>query len=304
MGRRSTMGLACWILAGAMLTAATEIWEKPFNTWTDIELKQMLTSSPWTGKGGISRITQNGASSSPVEEIVTVTWYSALPMRQAAVREQMTAGGVVPPEVDAQLAQQPQTYTVGVKISGGQGTGFARTAAISQGETFLLRDGKPPIAAANVEGRMLDKDGKPVPMPAAGPPRGGGGAPRGGGAPSNGPLLSIQGGGGGGGQGGGGGGFGGGGGGGRGGPQGGSALLLFAFPKTEAITLADKEVEFVTKLCQQGRGGAPGAGSRQGGGAPGGAAGGGAAGGAATCQYNVKKKFKLKDMAIKGELAL
>jgi hypothetical protein len=90
---------------------------------------------------------------------------------------------------------------------------------------------------------------------------------------------------GGGGRGGGGGGFGGGGRG-VGGPAGGASLLLFAFPKSDAITLADKEVEFVTRLCGPSFGG------------------GGASGGGGACQYNVKKKFKLKDMAIKGELAL
>ena len=75
--------------------------------------------------------------------------------------------------------------------------------------------------------------------------------------------------------------------------------MLFSFAKTDAITLADKEVEFVTKLCSQGFGrGAPGAG------APGAGAPGGQAAGASNCQLNVKKKFKLKDMVVKGELAL
>jgi hypothetical protein len=281
MGRGSVLGLGLWVLAGAMLAGATEIWEKPFNTWTDVELKQMQTDSPWAGKGSISRITSRGGSSQPVEEVVIVTWYSATPMRQAAVRQQIAAGAEVPADVTARLAQPAETYTVGIKVSGGQGTSYARSAAAAQAETFLMRDKKPPIAAVQVEGRMLDKDGKQVEMPAPGPPRGGGGgAPRSGGAPNNGPLLSMQGG-----RGGGGGGFGGGGRGFGGGPQGGASLLLFAFPKSDAITLADKEVEFVTKLC-------------------GPSFGGGGGGGGGACQYNVKKKFKLKDMAIKGELAL
>jgi hypothetical protein len=176
-----------------MLSAASEIWEKPFNTWTDMELKQMLNSSPWAGKGGISRITQNGASSSAVEEAVIVTWSSALPMRQAAIRSQMKAGAAPPQEAEAALAETPAMYMVTVKISGGSAGNYARAAAASQSQTFLNRSGKPPLAAAQAEGKSLDKDGKPVETPAVGPPRGGGsGAPRGGGVPSNGPAFAIQ----------------------------------------------------------------------------------------------------------------
>src|SRR5262245_10062526 len=163
-----------------MLCAAAEIWEKPFNTWTDMELKQMLTGSPWAGKANISRVKQNGVSNQALEEVVIVSWNSSLLMRQAAVRSQMTAGAAVPKDVAAALATPLEMYTIGVKVSSGSNpTGFARTTAQSQPETFLLREGKPPIAAAQVEGRWLDKDGKQVEMPPAAPR---GGAPRGGAA--------------------------------------------------------------------------------------------------------------------------
>jgi hypothetical protein len=256
--------------------------------WTDVELKEVMTNSPWAGKGTISYIKTNGASSPTIDDAALVTWASALPMRQAQVRQQITAGTEIPADVAAALAKPLEVYTVAVKISGtNASSSWARSASAMQPETFLMREGKPPIAATLSEGRTLDKDGKVVPTPTAPPgggfgaPRGGGapGAPGGGGAPANAPALSV-------GQGGGGfGGGGGGGGGGRGGGgvKGGSSLLIYAFPKTDAITLADKEVEFVTKLCAPsfGRGGA-----------------------APSCQYNVKRKFKVKDMVIKGDLAL
>jgi hypothetical protein len=328
MGRYSIAGLGLWILAGALLAGA-EIWDKPFNTWTDMELKQVLSGSPWAGKGSIARINSKGGAQQPLEEVALVTWFSALPMRQAAVRAQIKAGAPVPPESDAQLKQELPMYTIAVKVSGGNSpTAYARATAASQPETFLLRDGKPPLAAAQAEGKVFDKDGKPVETP-TGPPRGGGfGAPRGGAVPQNGPALSIQQGGGGGGGRGGAGGFGGGGGRGL---QGGTALLLYSFPKTDPITLADKEVEFVTKLCGGfggfgggggGGGGAPGAPPvgggdlqlssvpQRGGGGGGGGVGGGGGGGQASrgatssCSLSVKKKFKLKDMAIKGALDL
>src|SRR5262245_31725007 len=196
-----------------------------------------MTNSPWAGKGTISYIKTNGASSPTIDDVALVTWVSALPMRQAGVREQITAGTEIPADVTATLAKPLEVYTVAVKISGtNASSGWARSASAMQPETFLMREGKPPIAAVQSEGRTLDKDGKVVPTPTGppgggfGPPRGGGapGAPGGGGAPANAPALSVgQGGGGFGG--GGGGGFGGGGGGRGGGVKDGSSLLIYAF---------------------------------------------------------------------------
>ena len=57
-------------------------------------------------------------------------------------------------------------------------------------------------------------------------------------------------------------------------------MMIYVFPKTDAITIDDKEVEFVSKLCGPSFGGGRGA---AGGGAP-----------AGNCTLNVKKKFKLK----------
>ena len=252
---------------------AAEVWDtKPYNTWTDSELKQVMSDSPWAGKGGITYIRTQGATSPAIEEVALVSWVSALPMRQGAVREQVAAGTTLPPEVESALAKPLEVYGIAVRVSGGMGSsGYARNVAAMQAETFLLREGKPPIRAFNSEGRMLDKNGKVVEMPAP-PPRGSGAPGQGGGAAPPG------------GQPGGFGGGGGGGGGGRSANRDGSSLLLFAFPKSDAITLDDKEVEFVTKLC------APSFGP--------------AVPGQQACQYNVKKKFKLKDMVVKGALAL
>jgi hypothetical protein len=290
-GRLSAAVSALCVAAGVAVGAA-DVWEsKPYNTWSDAELKEVMTNSPWAGKGIISYIKTNGANSPTIDDAALVSWVSGLPMRQASVREQIKAGTEIPADIAAALAKPLDMYTVAVKISGTDASSsWARSASAMQAETFLLREGKAPIAAAQSEGRTLDKDGKVVPTPTGAPgggfgaPRGGGtpGAPGGGGAPANAPALSV--GQGGGGFGGGGGGFGGGGGGGgRGGIKGGSSLLIYAFPKSDAITLADKEVEFVSKLCGPsfGRGGP-----------------------ASPCQYNIKKKFKIKDMVLKGEPAL
>jgi len=299
------------VLAGAVaaVNGAPSWASKPYYTWTDLELKEVLNNSPWADSGGISYIKTNGASSQPIEDVALISWVSAVPMRQAALRQQFGASTAPSKEAEALLAQTLSHYVVSVRVSGGaQSSSYATNASGMQAETFLLRDGKPPIAAVQSDARMLDKDGKVVEMPA---PRGGGGlqpgapgAP-GGAAPPAGRSQQMgvvpsafQRGGGGGGFGGGGGGFGGPPGGG-GGPRATTSVMLYMFPKTDAITIADKEVEFVTKLCSRGGGGFGGGGGR--GAAPGAAP---AAGGASNCQFNVKKKFKLKDMMYNGALAL
>jgi translation initiation factor IF-2 len=318
-------------------THAAAGWQsKPYNTWTDAELKEVLTDSPWASKASISYVKTNGANSGAIEDMALVSWVSSLPLRQAGVRQQIAVGSPIPKEAEAALATPAQAYVVAVKVFGGTGSSsYANGASTAQADTFLLRDGKPPIAAVQSEGRTLDKDDKVIETPAGGAPRGaGGGAPRSG-APANAPFFDIQrGGGGAGGFGAPQGGFGAPQGGGGNRPRGVASLLVYVFPKTDPITLADKEVEFSSKLCGGGFGGFGGGGGGGGfGGAPagggpanaplfemqrggggGGFGGGGGAGapqgrpggGAPTpaCRFNVKKKFKLKDLVYNGDLSL
>jgi hypothetical protein len=265
-------GIGVWIVLCATV-GATSIWEKPFKTWSDAELKEFLATSPWTGKASVSYTKARGAESQPIDETIHVTWASALPVRQARIRESIGVGGTVPPDAEQSVAQPLPMYVITLKVSGGPASSsYARLVTAIQKETFLLREGKEPIAAMQAEGAVLDKNGNVIETP-PGPPapggQGAGGAPQGA-LPGTGPAFSLlrtadqgQ-------RGGGGGGFGGGGFGGRGGVPGGSSRLVFAFPKSDPISLTDKEVELVTKVGQ----------------------------------YTVKKKFRLKEMVIGGEPAL
>jgi hypothetical protein len=287
----------------ASVSGAPSWMSKPYNTWTDAELKEVLNDSGWASKGSITYSTARGGNSQPIEDTALISWVSAKPLREASVRQQLGATPTPSKEAEAVLAATMNFYLVSVKVSGGGSSGsYGSAAARMQAETFLMRDGKPPIAAVQSEGRALDKEGKIIEPPA---PRGGGpGAPPA--APGAAPVApapgrsqqmqvlpssaaaAFQRGGGGGGF--PGGGFPGGGAGGFGGGQRGVAsVMIYVFPKTDPITIDDKEVEFVSKLCGAGFGGR-------------GAAGGGAPAG--NCTLNVKKKFKLKDMLYNGELAL
>lgn len=255
----STSVLVVLVAAGAALRAA-DVWEtKPFNTWTDKELKSLLEESPWSGKASLTYV-KAGGELQAIDDTIRVRWSSALPMRQARAREIVGQNGAVTGEIETALAAPTEFYEVAFEIGGASGGMAARSAVPIAKETFLERDGKPRLAVVKVQATQLDKNGKVIeaPTPPAPGQTGGG----------RGVSQSVgQGGGFGGGGQGGGGGFGRGG---FGGNSGGSTVIVFAFPKTDPITLADKEVEIVSKVGQ----------------------------------YNVKKKFKLKDMVVKGALAI
>ena len=327
--RRVGVGIALSIGFVTSLMAA-DVWEsKPFHTWTDKELAKVLTDSPWAGKGTISYV-QNRSGQPPVRETALVTWASARVMREALVRDAFGVTATVPDEAASVLASTPPLYTVTLKLADSiTSADRALYASEMQLDTFLVVRGKPPIPATHAAGQVLDFNGRPTEAPSdgrgrepAGTPafaanpaqRGGGGAGGGGagggagtgaarGAP---PIRGTR---------------------GRGNvgelPPTTASLLIFRFPR-DPITLDDKEVEFVTKLCSGGpasgasltpaadqvrpqfgfatsaqrgaRGGVPqgrggGQGARMGDPPP-------------PCNYHVKKTFKLKDMVVRGDLAL
>ena len=359
------VAVACSIAVASV--AAANLWEsKPFNTWTDKELGAVLTDSPWAGKANIKYV-RNRANQPPIQEAAVATWASAPVMRQALLRQMFGATPEIPKEAQSVLARTSPYYIVTLKIwKGVNSSNHAGRAMEMLDETFLIVRDRAPIPALEAEGEVLDPDGQTPQNSGASDGRSGSGA-----RPALFAAMPDQRGGGGGGGGfgggGGGGGLGGGGGGqrsgggGRSGPilgRGGrgaepvttASLIIFRFPR-DPIMVADKEVEFVTKLCggngfgggpplsppannqllfdvaagdQRGGGGGGGGGGiggggggigggggggggiRGGGGNRGGRTGGrmGPAGDMPACNYEVKKTFKLKDMVVKGELAL
>lgn len=199
--------------AAVITTGAAQTWQsKPFNTWTDVELKEVLTSSPWAGRAHItyeqSGLDEEGLTNGPIGEVALVSWSSALPLRQASERGKFRPGTAVLPEADARLAAAPDAYIIRVLVtrraglSSGAGvlpSHFASQSAMMRARTSLRRDGNPPLRPSQIDGLVLDRNGK---------------------------ILGTP-----------------------GGPRGAASLFVFTFPKTPPLTLGDMEVEFVTKLC-------------------------------------------------------
>jgi hypothetical protein len=238
--------------------SAASVWdEKPFTQWSDKDVEKILTDSPWAGKASITH-EKAGADLGPVPDwklIVSVR--SAGPIRQALARKQLLAGATAAPDLEANLAIPHPRYAFAIaQIPQFYGTQLTKSAQIA---VMKLKGKSHNATAASVS--YFDKNGNSVQPPA---PRGG--RPQASAGVQIVPIAQRGGGGGFGGGGPGGGGFGGGG---FGADNGNTATLMLEFPKEDAITEKDGEVEVTTVIGN----------------------------------YGVKKTFKLKDMVAKGTLA-
>ena len=208
MRRKLAGPIGVWLLAAAALLAA-DFWdEKDFTTWSDTEVQEMLTDSPWAKQ---VRIIVSGRGGEPLDAVrteVTFTWNSALPIKQALVRQAIGLDAPIPPESKQALERAEPFYAV--TLSGLPPTlrWLATRRDALKAESMLARKGKAPIAPTSV--RLFQE--------------------------TQSRLISIA----------------------------------FLFPKTDAITLDDQDVELITKLGNA----------------------------------EVKKTFKLADMVFGGQLAL
>ena len=131
--RRTLAGtFGVWLLASVALAAADFWEEKDFTTWSDKEVEKMLNDSPWSqgvriAVGSLSeapefRMPQGNIPAPPdcgggqfdrIQRFkVTLTWSSALPIRQAQVRLAIGRDAPIPPESQAALEQEQSFYAV------------------------------------------------------------------------------------------------------------------------------------------------------------------------------------------------
>jgi hypothetical protein len=130
--RRHVLGIVgVWVIAGAAVLTADFWMEKPFLEWSDKDVEKMMTGSPWAatvgvalppppprptddaggGRGG-GRGGGDGFGADPRRVRVTVTWRSALPMKQAVVRSAAGQGGTVTDAQKTFLSQDENFYVL------------------------------------------------------------------------------------------------------------------------------------------------------------------------------------------------
>jgi hypothetical protein len=163
-----------WIIASASL-AATDFWDaKPFLEWSDKEAQKLLTDSPWasliavplpnrgpvptadTGGGGRGGGGRGGGGAEgfgpgPQRVRLTISWRSALPLKQAVARQQIGKSGTITAEEQAALDHDDGLYVVGIQ---GLPPQYTRAGPNNVIEAFLRRDGKPAIGATRGNSQM------------------------------------------------------------------------------------------------------------------------------------------------------
>ena len=233
--RRKLIGaLGVWLLACGAVVAA-DFWEdKEFTSWSDREVREMMTDSPWAkqvniimgglraeessqftgggfgvgGGGGAVRGGGGDGFGGIRRARVNVVWINALPVRQAMVRGLVGRNGSVPPEGQQFLSEQDPFYTIAVLGLPPAFQALGQMANQVLAETMLKPEDRDPIPPIDI-GLMREED------------------------------QSIR--------------------------------VMFMFPRDNPITLADREVEFITKLGPD---------------------------------TEIKRKFRLRDMQVDGRLLL
>jgi hypothetical protein len=216
------------------------VWDtKPYAEWSDKDLEKVMEDSPWAGKGSLTHAREGANLGTVPEWDLIVAVRSALPFKQALVRRQIGFKGTPTSEHEAMLSASEEFYTVSLGRLPRSLTPMLQKVADG---AEIRRRGKEPIKPINGALMWFDRKGVQVADAAPSTPR---------------ILLAAQ----------RGGGFGGGFGQDNSGVTG---TLVLGFPKTNPITAADNEFDFVTTVGN----------------------------------YNVRRTFKLKDMIFKGQLAL
>ena len=124
------------VIAAASVLAAADFWdEKNFTTWSEKEAEEMFTDSPWSqrvtvalrggqggggrgGGGGAARLGGRGGgrgaafNTAPPRLRLTVSWRSALPVKQALVRTQSRNNETISSDQEQFLDQTELSYVV------------------------------------------------------------------------------------------------------------------------------------------------------------------------------------------------
>jgi hypothetical protein len=135
--RQLTVNIIAALLIATTLSAQN-FWEKKdYRQWTEQEVSRLTTDSPW------SKTLNN----------LTITWLTALPIKQALLKERMEAGGILAESAQDIMGIDDQYYVIGI-------TGLPADMSEKLTEVWLKLPGKPEIDPANAtfqpRGRTVD----------------------------------------------------------------------------------------------------------------------------------------------------
>jgi hypothetical protein len=136
--------LAAFLVAGTLF--GQQFWEnKQYLTWTNEEVTMLTTNSPWA-----KEVT---ATAGGQEVKLMITWLTAMPIKQAILKERMDEGGVLADSAKEIMEGKEDYYALGI-------TGIPKDLARQLTEVWLKTPGKPDIPPAKGDfqdrGRTVD----------------------------------------------------------------------------------------------------------------------------------------------------
>jgi hypothetical protein len=136
--------VAVLLVAGTLF--GQEFWDKKqYPTWTNEEVTRLTTNSPWAKE---LKVTAGGQDVN-----LMITWLTAMPIKQAFLKERMDAGGILADSAKEIMADKEDYYAIGV-------TGIPKDLARQLTEAWLKIPGKPDIQPAKGDfqdrGRSVD----------------------------------------------------------------------------------------------------------------------------------------------------
>jgi hypothetical protein len=143
--RQYTVNIVALFLLGSPILGQ-EFWEtKQYQTWSNEEIAKLTTDSPWAKELKVSSGGQNMT--------LRITWLTALPVKQAVLKERMDEGGILAESAKEIMGVEEQYYALGL-------TGLPSDLAGKLTEAALRVPNKPEIRPAKGDfqdrGRMMD----------------------------------------------------------------------------------------------------------------------------------------------------
>lgn len=136
--------LAAFLVAGTVF--AQNFWErKQYLQWTNEEISKLTSDSPWAKDLNVASGGQNIT--------LKITWLTALPIKQAVLKDRVDAGGILAESAKEIMSVQEEYYVIGV-------TGLPADIAQKLTEASLRVANKPEIEPAKGDfqsrGRTVD----------------------------------------------------------------------------------------------------------------------------------------------------
>jgi hypothetical protein len=136
--------LAAFLITGTLL--AQEFWDrKQYLQWTNDEISRLTSNSPWAKEANVESGGRNIT--------LRITWLTALPIKQAFLKERIDEGGVLAESAKEIMTVEENYYAIGI-------TGLPADMAQKLTEASLRIANKPEIQPAKGDfqsrGRTVD----------------------------------------------------------------------------------------------------------------------------------------------------